>query len=180
MSTINRQPFSYNPVLQNQQSSAQSLTDLKALLTQDNIARLLLNPNAAETIKTLGKVGDLLTPENINALLRGPDAKANAKTLIDLGALLSKDTIKPRLNAATGELAKTVREENENRRNDMLYQMVAEPDNHTAVWDAISNWQQSMGKFQQRGQQCMATANTLTQISARLSRSNINARLGDS
>lgn len=180
MSTISSQPISYNPVLQNQQPSTQSLTDLKALLTQDNIDRLLRNPNAAETNKTLGKIGDLLTSENINALLRDPDAKANAKTLIDLGTLLSEDTIKPRLNAATGELAKTVGEENEKRRNDMLYQIVAEPDNDAAVRDAISNWQQSMGKFQQRGQQCTAAANTLTQISSRLSRSYINARLGNS
>jgi len=180
MLTINSQPFTYNPVPQNQQPSTQNLTDLKALLTQDNIARLLRHPDAPETIKTLRKIGDLLTPEHINALLRGPDAKANAKTLIDLGALLSEDTIKPRLNAATGELVKTVREENEKRRNDMLFQIIAEPDNDTAVWDAISNWQQSIGKSQQRGQQCTAAANTLTQISSRLSRSNINARLGNS
>ncbi|MGC6371829.1 hypothetical protein [Pseudomonas sp. K2I15] len=186
MSTINSQRSAYNPFLQNEQPPngarvGQSLTDLKALLTQDNIDRLLRNPDAAETTKTLGKIRDLLTPENLNALLRGPDAKANAKTLMDLGTQLGENTINPRLNAATGELAKAVREENENRRNDLLYQIAtADPDNDTAMWDAISNWQQSISKFQKRGQQCKATANTFTEIGSRLSKSNINVRLGSS
>jgi len=186
MSTINSQRSAYNPFLQNEQSPnraqvGQSLTDLKALLTQDNIDRLLRNPDAAETTKTLGKIRDLLTPETLNALLRGPDAKANAKTLMDLGTLLGKNTINPRMNAATDDLAKTVREENEKRRNDMLYQIATvDPDNDTAMWDAISDWQQSMSKLQRRGQQCTATAKTFTEIGSRLSKSTINARLGSS
>lgn len=183
MSTINNQPSAYNPLLQNQQpqtgaQSGQSLADLKALLTQDTINRLLRNPDAKESTETLGKIRDLLTQEHLNTFLRGPDAKANAKTLMDLGTLLSEDAINPRMKAATGDLAKTAREENERRRNDMLYQIAtSDPDNDTAMWDAISDWQQSMGKLQQRGQSSEKTARTFTDIGARLSKRNINARL---
>lgn len=186
MSTINSEPPAHNPLLLNEQppigaQTGQILTDLKALLTKDNIDQLLRNPDAASSAVALNKLGDLLPPENITVLLCAPEAKAYAKTLVEMGMQLNEDSINPRLNAVTADLIKSARQENEKRRFDLIYMITTiDPDNDTGLWSAISDWQQSMSKLHHRARGCEKTAKTFMDIGSRLSKSKIDAWPGAS
>jgi hypothetical protein len=186
MSTINSEPPAHNPLLLNEQPpigarTGQILTDLKALLTKDNIDQLLRHPNAASSTKALKKLGDLLTREKITALLCAPEAKAYARTLVEMGMQLKEDSINPRLKAVTVDLIKSARQENEKRHFDLICMIATiDPDNDTALWSAISDWQQSMSKLHHRARGCERTAKTFIDIGSRLSKSKIDAWPGAS
>ncbi|MCF4979790.1 hypothetical protein [Pseudomonas gessardii] len=151
-----------------------SLRELHAFITPENVIELLRNPSSKKNAEVLKKINDLLTAQSINSLLRGPYAKENGKILTELASLFT-DKINNDLLTIGEEVLKRMKDENEERRYNMYYQLISVgTDGDNGVLNLITEWQHTMDSLQRGFQQSDKTAGIFLEVGSRLSKSRIS------
>jgi hypothetical protein len=150
-----------------EQPLMQNLTDILALLSQDNIDAMLRAPDPAVADRILNQLQGLLGKGDISALLRGPHSEAITKILGDIRTQLSEDNIDARLCVAVGTQAQSEANARLNKKEINFRLAIASPEEFSNVIDGILDELQTANfDTRQRAAQMNTTAKTLTDVGA--------------